>query len=75
MGGMMNIGTRPTFDGTETTLEVNVFGFSGDLYGHKLTVAFAAKLRDERKFPSINRLIEQLEEDRREAESVLAEHK
>lgn len=75
MGGMMNIGTRPTFDGTETTLEVNVFGFSGDLYGHKLTVAFTAKLRDERKFPSVNRLIEQLEEDRREAESVLAEHK
>lgn len=71
MGGMMNIGTRPTFDGTDTTLEVNIFGFSGDLYGHTLTVEFAEKLRDERKFPSVRRLMEQLEEDRREAERVL----
>ncbi len=70
-GGMMNIGTRPTFDGTETTLEVNLFGFSGDLYGHTLTVEFVEKLRDERKFPSVKRLMEQLEEDRREAERVL----
>ena len=70
-GGMMNIGTRPTFDGTDTTLEVNLFGFSGDLYGHTLTVEFVEKLRDERKFPSVKRLMEQLEEDRREAERVL----
>ena len=73
-GGMMNIGTRPTFDGTETTLEVNLFGFSGDLYGHTLTVEFVEKLRDERKFPSVKRLMEQLEEDRREAERVLDSH-
>ena len=71
MGGMMNIGTRPTFDGTETTLEVNIFGFSGDLYGQTLTVMFVDKLRDERKFPSVKRLMEQLEEDRREAEKVI----
>ena len=70
-GGMMNIGTRPTFDGTETTLEVNLFGFSGDLYGHTLTVEFVEKLRDEHKFPSVKRLMEQLEEDRQEAERLL----
>ena len=71
MDGMMNIGTRPTFDGTGTTLEVNIFGFNGDLYGQTLTVMFVDKLRDERKFPSVKRLMEQLEEDRREAEKRL----
>lgn len=71
MGGMMNIGTRPTFGGTDTTLEVNIFGFSGYVYGHTLTVEFADKLRDERKFPSARRLMEQLEEDKRAAERVL----
>lgn len=71
LGGMMNIGTRPTFDGTETTLEVNIFGFSGDLYGRTLTVMFVDKLRDERKFPSVKRLMDQLEEDRREAEKAI----
>lgn len=71
-GGMMNIGTRPTFNGTETTLEVNIFGFSGDIYGHELGVKFVKRLRGERKFSSAGKLAEQLEKDRAEAVAVLS---
>ena len=75
LDGMMNIGTRPTFDGTSTTLEVNIFGFSGDIYGRRITVEFHRRLREERKFGSIRKLIEQLETDREEAERSLREEK
>ena len=70
-GGMMNIGNRPTFDGTETTLEVNIFGFSGDLYGHEVSVKFVKRLRGERKFSSAAKLAEQLEADRADAMAAL----
>lgn len=70
--GMMNIGTRPTFDGTETTLEVNIFNFSGDLYGRDVCVTFYRRLREERKFSSVNKLVDQLCRDRAEAERILA---
>lgn len=70
-GGMMNIGTRPTFNGTETTLEVNIFGFSGDIYGHEVSVKFVKQLRGERKFSSAARLAEQLEADRAAAMAAL----
>ena len=75
LDGMMNIGTRPTFDGTSTTLEVNIFGFSGDIYGRRITVEFHRRLREERKFGSIRKLIQQLETDREEAERSLREEK
>ena len=71
LDGMMNIGTRPTFDGSTTTLEVNLFGFSGDIYGRGITVEFHQRLREERKFGSVKKLIEQLERDKVEAEKVL----
>lgn len=67
----MNIGNRPTFDGTETTLEVNIFGFSGDLYGHEVSVKFVKRLRGERKFSSAAKLAEQLEADRADAMAAL----
>lgn len=72
MGGMMNIGTRPTFDGEGITLEVNIFDFEGDIYGRQVEVMFVRRLREEHKFPSIGRLVEQLRIDRGEAEKVLS---
>lgn len=63
---MMNIGTRPTFHGDKTTLEVNLFDFSGNLYGELLTVSFVKRLREERKFESEKALMQQLEKDREE---------
>lgn len=62
--GMMNIGHRPTFNGTTTSMEVNLFNFSGDLYGQELFVSFISKIRDERKFDSIDALAEQLQHDK-----------
>ena len=70
-GGMMNIGTRPTFDGTDTTLEVNLFGFEGDIYGKTVSVMFIDRLRKERKFSSAAKLAEQLNADRDAALAIL----
>jgi riboflavin kinase/FMN adenylyltransferase len=61
---MMNIGTRPTFDGRSRTLEVNIFDFDGDLYGQTVLITFIARLREERKFESPEALVSQLKEDR-----------
>ena len=60
---MLNIGTRPTFDGKATTIEVHIPHFEGNLYGKTLTIAFIKKTRDERKFDSPEALVEQLNTD------------
>lgn len=65
--GMMNIGTRPTVDGTNTTIEVHYHDFDGDLYGSKLTVNIYCRLRDEVKFESFDALKLQLEIDRQQS--------
>lgn len=71
LNGMMNIGTRPTFDGHETTLEVNIFDFEEDIYGRQVDVLFYHRLRDEQKFCSIKKLVDQLWLDREAAEKIL----
>lgn len=60
---MMNIGTRPTFDGHETTLETYILNFSDDIYGQTLTVSFMHRIRAEHKFDSPAELVEQLKKD------------
>lgn len=62
--GMMNIGKRPTFNGTKETLEVNIFNFEGNLYGQDVSIRFISKIRDERKFDSLEALSQQLEQDK-----------
>ena len=68
---MMNIGTRPTFEGKCQTLEVNIFGFEGNLYGQSVTISFVARLREERRFDSPDALAVQLKEDREQAKKIL----
>lgn len=71
--GVANIGTCPTFDGETTlSLEVHIFDFAGDLYGEKLGVEFIARLRGERRFPSIEALAAQIRADIQAARRVLA---
>ena len=62
--GMMNIGTRPTYDGTTLSLEVHLFDFDGDLYGQTLTIDFLRRIRDEQPFESPEALRKQLEKDK-----------
>lgn len=68
---MMNIGVRPTFGVHQTTLEVHLFHFSEDLYGHHLSVSFIARLRDEQRFSDIEALKRQLHNDMQQAEALL----
>jgi len=70
-GGMMNIGSRPTFQKSAESLEVHIFDFAGQLYGKPLTVEFVERLRDERGFGSVSELIEQLKHDRTIAREIL----
>lgn len=67
---MTNIGKDPTFGGTERTVEAYLIDYSGDLYGHELTVDFVARLRDEIKFSSADELKKQLAEDVRQGKAI-----
>jgi riboflavin kinase/FMN adenylyltransferase len=62
--GMMNIGTRPTVDGTRRTIEVNLFDFNEDIYGRVLRVYLKKYLRGEQKFNGLEALKEQLAKDK-----------
>lgn len=65
--GMMNIGTRPTVDGTKQTIEINFFDFNQDLYGQKITISLLHRMRSEQKFESIDALKNQLCKDKKTA--------
>src|ERR1700710_3120829 len=68
LNGVANIGRRPTVNaGTESRLEVNLFDFSGDIYGTELTVALIAYIRPEIKFPGLDALKAQIAADAAEA--------
>ena len=71
MPAMMNIGTRPTFEGKQQTLEVHILKDVGDLYGQSMTVEFVSRLRAEQRFDTREALIVQLEQDRLTTEQIL----
>lgn len=62
---MTNIGTRPTFGGTQRTVETHVFGLQANLYGRPLTLAFEKRIRSERRFDNVGQLVDQLKDDER----------
>lgn len=70
-GGMMNIGIRPTFEGQERTLEVNIFDFHDDIYGQTIQVRFIDRIRDEMKFEGIEDLKAQLSKDKQKTLELL----
>lgn len=61
--GMLSIGYNPTFEGKEQTIEVNILDFNHDIYGSTLTLEFVEYLRDEKKFNSLDDLIEAIKGD------------
>lgn len=70
--GMMNIGTRPTVDGTRKATEVHLFDFDREIYGSLLRVGVVERIRDEMRFSDLDALRSRLEEDRRLALSILS---
>lgn len=71
--GVMNIGFKPTFKTGEPalSLEAHLFDFSGDIYGHTITVELAAFLREERRFAGIDELVSQIKQDAEASRSIL----
>ncbi len=61
--GAANVGVRPTVGGGPRGLEVHLVGFRGELYGNHLEVRFLERLRDEKRFSSLDELAAQIRED------------
>jgi riboflavin kinase/FMN adenylyltransferase len=71
VGGMMNLGPRPTFGDSATSLEAHLFDTSGDFYGANVRIDFVMRLRETRKFASAEQLGKQLRHDERDARRAL----
>ncbi len=69
--GVASFGVRPMFDNGGPLLEVNLFDFSGDLYGQAIDVAFIGWIRHEQKFESIDDLKRVMESDAAQARDAL----
>ena len=69
--GMMNIGIRPTVDGTTQTIEINLFDFNQDIYNQKITISLLKRIRDEQKFESVDMLKTQLGIDKKTAQDYI----
>lgn len=61
--GMTNVGTNPTVENDSLTVETHILGFSEDVYGKNLEIFFVKKIRDDKKFNSLDELKEQLSFD------------
>jgi riboflavin kinase/FMN adenylyltransferase len=71
VGGVANIGQRPTVGGTESRMEAHLFDYEGDLYGAELTVTLHHFLREEKKFASFDVLKAQIMQDASDARALL----
>lgn len=69
--GVMNIGNRPTVNGSYFSVEVHLLNWSGDLYDQQLAVELVEFLRPEQKFPSLEALKTQIQQDCSIAREVL----
>jgi riboflavin kinase / FMN adenylyltransferase len=70
--GAAYLGTRPTFDDGAPVLEVFLFDFHGDLYGHEIEVEFIDFIRPDRRFDAAASLQAQMEKDCERAREILA---
>ena len=72
LAAVVNIGTRPTFDGDEEVVEAHLLDFDQDIYGRSLVLEFVRRLRGERRFESVQGLVDQIGRDVAEATALLA---
>ena len=70
--GVANIGYSPTFDDNEFTVEVHLLDFTENIYDEKIRVNFIERIRDEKKFADISELKEQINQDIKAANKILA---
>ncbi len=73
--GVANSGTRPTVDGTKHITEVHIFDFQDDLYNKKISIEVLHKIRDEKRFDSIEQLKQQIREDIQKARAFFDKSK
>jgi riboflavin kinase / FMN adenylyltransferase len=67
----VNVGVRPTFDsGRGLLVEAHLIGFDGDLYGQRLRIAFLERMRGEKRFDSVDALVEQMQRDLVQAREI-----
>jgi riboflavin kinase / FMN adenylyltransferase len=67
----VNVGVRPTFDtGRGLIVEAHLIGFEGDLYGKQLRIAFLERMRGEKRFDSVDELVEQMQQDLVDARQI-----
>src|SRR5215212_3252405 len=67
----VNVGVRPTFDsGRGLLVEAHLIGFEGDLYGRQLRIAFLERMRGEKRFDSVEALVEQMHQDLVDAQRI-----
>jgi riboflavin kinase/FMN adenylyltransferase len=69
---VVNIGVRPTFGLDHRTVEAHLIGVETDIYGEIMALAFVDRIRDERKFASVDDLVSQIRLDRDRAAAILA---
>ncbi len=70
-GGMMNIGTRPTFENEEdAVLEVHLFDFDRNIYGKSIQIEFLGRIRSEKQFDGKEELVNQIKRDKKIAENI-----
>lgn len=70
--GMLYIGTRPTLEQfTYRTIEVHIFDFDENIYNTEITVRFVEKIREDRRFDTLEALTRQLQKDRESALKIL----
>jgi riboflavin kinase / FMN adenylyltransferase len=69
----VNVGVRPTFDtGRGLLIEAHLIGFQGDLYGQTLRIAFVERMRGEKRFESVDELVEQMNRDVEQAAATVS---
>jgi len=71
LDGVASVGNRPMVGGGKTLLEVFIFDFDRDIYGEYITINFVERLREERTFPDLEAMKEQMHVDVREAQAAL----
>jgi riboflavin kinase/FMN adenylyltransferase len=69
--GVLNMGTRPTFDGVKFQIESHLFHFGEMAYGKEIEIFFIEKIRDEQVFPDPEALVDQIKQDIAAAKAIL----